>query len=239
MNEKEFWTKYPLPSIAINDPYFHYDDNLSNAKAALDAIGFSSHDIDNNSWSGPTNGLTYQRAIGALMRYGHHAEQILLAGRVLELVKKSRVLVQNYNPLTGEYSKTSQNGYGPMVIATLENISFMQGVNISKDDIIWTSYGNDEFEYTQRYGDATYKLAGNNGCVSAYLDGVMIFSAKGSIRIKTDMKGKILAVFGISSEPCEVSICVAGRDYTFRIAPNEELALTDSGFVTVRKVAFK
>ena len=238
MNPNEFWTKYPLPSIAINDPYFHYDDNFSNAKKALEDIGFKSHDIDNNSWSGPTNGLTYQRAIGGLMHYGHHREQIMLAERVIELVKKTRLLIQNYNPMTGEYSETSQNGYGPMVLATLENISLMQGVNVSKDEIFWTSYGDTDFAYTQNFGDSSYKFTAQNGLAKAYINGELVFSAKGNIRAKTDMNGNIVALYGIDAERTSIHVIYKGREFDVEISPNEELAYTDNGFVTVRTVPF-
>ena len=238
MNPDEFWTNYPLPSIAINNPYFHYDGSFSNAKAALDAIGFQSHDIDNNSWSGPTNGLTYQRAIGALMRYGHHREQIMLAERVIELVKKTRLLLQNYSPFTGEYSATSQNGYGPMVLATLENISLMQGVNISKDEIFWTSYGNNDFEYVQTYGESKYKLVGKSGDCVAYVNDNQVFRAKGNVRLKTDMSGNIISVYGIDAERSDINLAFNGKEYKLEISPNEELGLCDSRFVTVRTVPF-
>eukprot|EP00756_Hemistasia_phaeocysticola_P058542 Hpha_TRINITY_DN3517_c0_g2::TRINITY_DN3517_c0_g2_i1::g.25584::m.25584 len=52
-NTSEFWTPFPLPSIAANDPKF---------KPGLPG----------NCWSGPSEGLTYQRAVRALLNYGYH-----------------------------------------------------------------------------------------------------------------------------------------------------------------------
>ena len=51
MNESEFWSTMPLPSIAINDYRFHH-----NPKAG-------------NDWSGAVEGLTTQRAVRALESY--------------------------------------------------------------------------------------------------------------------------------------------------------------------------
>lgn len=200
MNENEFWTPYPLPSIALNDPYFHYDSEFSNCQQRLCEIGFNSHDIDNNSWAGPTNGLTYQRSIRALLNYNHHAEEIMLAERVLGLVKRNKVFVQNNNPLSGEYSASSQNGYGPMMLAVLEFISLMTGVNVSLGEITWTFYGDVEFEYTQNVGKAKYRLISKNGRAIAYINEVAVFEAIGSFRIKTDMQGNISSIFGIDSK---------------------------------------
>ena len=50
MNTSRFWTKMPMPSIAVSDPHFQNDKG--------------------NNWSGPPEGLTLQRAIRALESYG-------------------------------------------------------------------------------------------------------------------------------------------------------------------------
>jgi hypothetical protein len=238
MNKDEFWTPYPLPSIALNDPYFHVNSNLSNCQQKLDEIGFNSHDIDNNSWSGPTNGLTYQRSIKALLNYNHHAEQIMVGERVLELVKRNKVFVQNNNPITGDYSASSQNGYGPMMLAVLEFISLMQGVNICKDEILWTSYGNTDFEYTQNIGENSYKLLTDGGVSKAYINGIPVFEIKGNVRIKTDMYGKIISVYGICSDSVSVVLKCANNSYNAIISPNEELAFGENGLYTVNRVPF-
>ena len=67
----EFWTPTPLPSIAASDPRFENKEG--------------------NNWSGPPEGLTYQRAIRALESYGHHAELVLLGERQRQPVLRFRV----------------------------------------------------------------------------------------------------------------------------------------------------
>lgn len=239
MNKNEFWTPYPLPSIAVNDPYFHFNSELSNCQKRLSDIGFNSHDIDNNSWSGPTNGLTYQRSIRALLNYNHHAEEIMVGERVLELVKRNKVFVQNNNPFTGEYSESSQNGYGPTMLAVLEFISLMNGVNVSKNEIFWTSYGKLGFDYTQHFGENEYRLVLENGIAKAYIGKESVFEAIGDFRIKTDMQGNVISVFGIDSEKSNVALKYKGREYEAELLPNEELAIGDGGLYTVNKVPFR
>lgn len=238
MNENEFWTPYPLPSIAINDPYFHYDSALSNCAERLREVGFTSHDIDNNSWSGPTNGLTYQRSIRALLNYDHHAEEIMVGERVLDLVKKNRVFVQNNNPLTGAYSKSSENGYGPTMLAVLEFISLMCGVNAVKDEIFWSAYGKNEFEYTQRFGDDSYTLLKKDGKTEAFINGKLVFEAVGDFRIKTDMNGKLISIYGINPKASSLKLTYNGTDYEYEILPNEELSINNDGLYRVKKVRF-
>ena len=70
MNKSEFWTKMPLPSIAINDHRF---------------VARSS----GNDWSGPPEGLTLQRAIRALENYGHVAESVLVGERLIAALLSS------------------------------------------------------------------------------------------------------------------------------------------------------
>jgi hypothetical protein len=94
LNPEEFWTKYPLPSIAANDKYFHVSRDYSNcAKEVYEILGEES-DIDDNSWSGPIEGLTYQRSIDALLNYNHHAETVLIGKRLVELIKKNKIFPQ-------------------------------------------------------------------------------------------------------------------------------------------------
>ena len=62
MNTSEFWTAMPLPSISVSDPRYQNKGG--------------------NDWSGPTEGLTLQRAIRGLESYGHFAE-LTMVGRLL------------------------------------------------------------------------------------------------------------------------------------------------------------
>ena len=78
-NTSEFWTPFPLPSIAADDPKFQPG-------------------LPRNSWSGPSEGLTYQRAVRALQNYGYHAEVSLLGQLLLSAIGKSMTFPQQWNP---------------------------------------------------------------------------------------------------------------------------------------------
>ena len=66
LNPEEFWTRLPLPSIAVNEPLYRNHPG--------------------NDWSGQPQGLTYQRAIGALENYGHFAEVTLLGQKLIPVL---------------------------------------------------------------------------------------------------------------------------------------------------------
>ena len=109
LNSDEFWTPVPLVSIAANESLFR-----SNRR---------------NDWSGQPQGLTYQRAIGALENYGHYAEVTLLGRKLLPiLIRNGCTFTQQLNPFTGEAG--GKDGYGPMILATLEYTNRMHGIHL-------------------------------------------------------------------------------------------------------------
>lgn len=117
MNQSEFFTTMPLPSIAINDYRFHHDPRAG------------------NDWSGAVEGLTAQRAIRALESYGHYAE-LTLVGRALttSLIdgcqsKSNCHFPQQIDPISGIPSTTgNDDGYGPMIISLLELTALRVGI---------------------------------------------------------------------------------------------------------------
>ena len=68
LNPEEFWTPFPLPSVAVNDPAFR--------------------NAPENNWSGQPEGLTYQRAILALERYGYDRIVTVLGEKLMDAVYK-------------------------------------------------------------------------------------------------------------------------------------------------------
>lgn len=237
LNPKEFWTPYPLPSIAANDPYFHVNEEYSNCAEALKASGNAGHDINDNSWSGPLAGLTYQRSIAAMLNYGHHAESLLIGKKVLELVANAGAFVQNYNPFTGSFTPQSMNGYGPTVLSVLEYISLLYGVNIAKERVLWTAAG-ENFEYSQKLGDKEYTLRSCNGTMTALINGVQVFACTDNVRIETDMEGHILAIYGIAEREVHLVLQCEGLELETDIKPNEEWQIKEGALVKVEEIPF-
>ena len=77
----EFWTPFPLPSVAVNDPLY---DNASD-----------------NCWGGQPQGLTWQRAIRALENYGYHPLVARLGYKLFEALQADCVFPQQFDPWTG------------------------------------------------------------------------------------------------------------------------------------------
>jgi len=198
LNTEEFFTPFPFPSIAANDPYFHVNREYSNCLDKLEKLEHIPEDIDDNSWSGPINGLIWQRSIDAFLNYGRHKETVLIGKKILNLLSEKRRYLQNYNPFTGEPAK-GENGYGPTMLSALEYISLLCGVNLRSGKILWSAATEmGEFSYTQTFGNHRYTLTSNGKTTSGYINGNEIFTEAVGNRIETDLEGTILNKFDIS-----------------------------------------
>ncbi len=160
INPAEFWTPFPLPSVAANDPLFR--------------------DAPENNWSGQCEGLTYQRAILALERYGWEGLVTALGKKLLHAVIRGGYLfTQQFSPFTGEPSKVGkyshavlpdgasepvQDAYGPTLLSVLEYIAHIWGVHMQMGQV-WFSLGRADAPYTyeQTWGDHTYIIR-SDGC---------------------------------------------------------------------------
>ena len=92
LNPNEFWTPFPLPSVAVSDPLY---DNASN-----------------NNWSGQPQGLTWQRAIRALENYGYLPVITKLGNILFDTLKNDCIFPQQFDPWTGK-RQGDVDGYGP------------------------------------------------------------------------------------------------------------------------------
>ncbi|MDD6051308.1 MAG: trehalase family glycosidase [Clostridiales bacterium] len=188
LNPEEFWTPCPLPSVAANDPAFR------NA-------------VENN-WSGQCEGLTYQRAILALERYGYEKLVTQLGKKLFDVVSKGGLLfVQQFDPLTGAPSivdpetkeplppdtdKEFQDSYGPTLLSVLEYIAHIWGVTMVRGQI-WFSLGSGSpYTYEQVWGEHRYRVDSDGKTARAFADGREVYCGECSVRLVTTRDGKIL-----------------------------------------------
>jgi hypothetical protein len=185
MNPQEFFTAYPIPSTAINDPTFQNVEKAS----------------EYATWSGPSQGLTLQRGVRALESYGHYAEMGLIGDRLLKRIGREPVVFPvQFNPLTGD-AVAASGPYGPMILAAMEYFSRMYGVYVSRENVVWNglSVGDGkELEYNQTWQDHEYKLVNNGGRVSGFCNGVKKFEVPVGLRVETDYDGNVRKIAGLA-----------------------------------------
>lgn len=240
LNPDEFWTEVPLPSIAVNDPCFR--------------------NINFNNWGGQPQGLTYQRAIDALDRYGHEAEIRMLGKKWLSLLMRTGRLVQQYDPFDGtpcvtrseglapegeeterykDVSTLGSDGYGPTILAALEYLSLLCGVNISCEKVKWSSViGYPGSDYCQTMYGHDYRLIQNGKEMWAYIDSDLIFTCSSGVQVTTGLKGELLTITCIETAPVSLRLSAGTGSYTAKAAPNETLAFREGRLKSVRKTAF-
>lgn len=101
LNEKAFWTPYPMPSVAANDPEFI-------------------HPAPENCWGGACQALLALRTLRYFEYYGFADELKHLMLRWLEAMDKCDKFMQQMDPFTGEFSTTEM--YSPAMCTAIEFI---------------------------------------------------------------------------------------------------------------------
>ena len=186
----EFWTPFPLPSVAANDPLFR--------------------NAPENNWSGQSEGLTYQRAILALERYGYEPLVTALGKKLFSaVIRGGYVFTQQFDPFTAEPSRVGmishavldpgdaepfQDAYGPTLLSVLEYIAHIWGVHLQMGDV-WFSLGRAPapYTYSQTWADHTYLIDSDGRRASVYVDGRRIASHDCGVRLITTPTGSPLS----------------------------------------------
>lgn len=188
LNPDEFWTLLPLPSVAANDRLFR--------------------NAPENNWSGQCEGLTYQRAIIALERYGYEKIVTMLGKKLLQVViNGGYVFTQQFDPFTGEPSRVGmmshevlsrdstepfQDSYGPTLLSVLEYIAHMYGVHLLGDEVWFSLCAGLQYTYTQVFGKHRYTIDSDGVKARILADGKELAVVPCGVRIITNRSGIIL-----------------------------------------------
>ena len=189
LNTDEFWTPMPLPSVAANDPLFR--------------------NAPENNWSGQPEGLTWQRAICALERYGW-APLVTRLGRRLfrAIIGGGYRFTQQFDPWTGVPSlvgmdshrplppgsdESCQDAYGPTLLAALEYIAHIWGVHMHMGRL-WFSLGTADapYRYEQRWNGRSFAVESDGRQARVLVDGRVTAQAGCGVRLITDPEGRVL-----------------------------------------------
>lgn len=223
MSTEHFFTTVPLPSIAVGDSrYLRSEDN------------------EYCAWSGPSQGLTFQRSVRAFENYGHYAELGLVAEKFFATLERNGIAFNvQFDPMTGE--PMGGDGYGPMILAALEYYSHLYGVFSGKDEMFWNGLAlnsGDYMDYAQKHNGCCYRLVQANGMLTGYVDDCAVFKVSAGVRVVTDGKGAVKKIVGISSRQISVVMTYKGRTYTATVGPNDVLTLENGTLKKTSSVKF-
>lgn len=195
LNPAEFWTPFPLPSVAANDPAFR--------------------NAPENNWSGQPEGLTYQRAILALERYGWDRIVTALGEKLIDAVYAGGLrFTQQFDPFTGKPSlvhavthqpvkdgsgEPVQDAYGPTMLACLEYVAHRYGIRPHLGEV-WFSLGSGEpYEYEAVFYGRRYGIRSSGRRAEIRIDGKAAGSWDCGIRLVTGADGSLLRTVSIES----------------------------------------
>ncbi|WP_202863971.1 MGH1-like glycoside hydrolase domain-containing protein [Ereboglobus luteus] len=210
LNPEEFWTPFPLPSIAINDPAYR---------------------VGSNDWSGEPMGLTYQRVIRALENYGFNAELVLIGEKLIAATGRDKFFTQQYDPRTSAASPVKgRNDYGPTLLAALEYMTRFYGVNVELDELHWGALGREGHttSYTQHWAGDAYTIESKDGSTVASINGREIFRTDCGVRVDTDWRGTVLRIVNLRPDPVRVRFQANGRETTLNLKRNEAFAFSSA-----------
>ena len=187
LNPAEFWTRFPLPSVAANDPVFR--------------------NAPENNWSGQPEGLTYQRAIHALENYGYWNIVTALGRKLIHTAYENDCrFTQQYDPFTGKASlvhavahqpvtdagEPVQDCYGPTMLACLEYIAHIYGIHPHLGKV-WFSLGTGKpYEYRATFYDHRYEILSTGQKAEIRIDGKNIGTWNCGMRVITKDTGEII-----------------------------------------------
>jgi hypothetical protein len=99
-NPMAYWTHYPFPSIAWNDPKFV-------------------RPVPRNSWGGASQALTALRTLRWMAHYNKAREHRVMMERWCESILRAGNFYQQLNPETGEFTQGDPGGYSPCALVFL------------------------------------------------------------------------------------------------------------------------
>ena len=193
LNPAEFRTPFPLPSVAANDPAFR--------------------NAPENNWSGQPEGLTYQRAILALERYGYDSIVTELGRKLTGTVYRNGCrFTQQFDPFTGKPSlvhpathqpvaensgEPVQDAYGPTMLACLEYIAHHYGIRPHLGTV-WFSLGSGKpYEYEAVFYGHRYAIASDGRNAEVRTDGKITGRWACGVRVVTGETGNVLRTAAI------------------------------------------
>jgi hypothetical protein len=210
-NPKAFWTPYPLPSIAADDPAFV-------------------RPIPANSWGGASQALTALRAGRWMDHYGRSAEfaQMMDAwGRALVADMSFR---QQMDPVTGQFTAEGADDYSPAALVMMDYTWRLAGIVEHPVALDWnvrpTHPAADKARFAMKTDlGATAEMHYDGRGANLRLAGKMVARIEGIARLRTKKNGQPVALVGIHEQPQTVALTVGGHTRHIRIASNQETML--------------
>ncbi|WP_241243075.1 MGH1-like glycoside hydrolase domain-containing protein [Paenibacillus whitsoniae] len=225
---RKFFTKYPFPSIAMDDPRFNPNSNY-------------------NSWAGPTNFLSIIRTAHAFEHHHRYVELTWVMQPLLSAMSRMTRFSQTLCPWTGEEGYTE--AYSPAILGVLDYVERLCGILPVADEkgSLWFTglvpYAMDhgtevaeETAYSRNVDGAVFELFNTREGSEICRNGETWVRFPYGLRVVTDRKGGLLGVIGMVSVPVTGTVSYEGREIPVTVKGNEWLAFENGIFVSKRDI---
>lgn len=211
-NPKEFWTPYPFPSVAVNDP--DYDAHPPQ-----------------NSWCGPSQALTALRAPRWMEPYGKLADLTHVMQAWLRALCDASDYQQQLDPFTGQISTGTE--YSPAMLVMTDFVARLYGVRQEKTRLEWNcrlpeKASRVRYEQPTPRGTAVLevKRQGSGMAATLTMAGKQKLALEGSaVRVVTDSEGTPLHLVGTESQTVTVHGRMPHRRAQWTVAPDAMVAV--------------
>ncbi len=209
-NPKAFWTPYPLPSIAADDPALV-------------------RPIPVNSWGGASQALTALRAGRWMDHYGRTAPfaQMMDAwGRALVTDMGFR---QQMDPLSGQFTP-GEPDYSPAALVMMDYTWRLAGIVEDTDALQWNVRpGHDAADHArfaiQTDEGQTAEMHYDTSGADLFLAGKRIARVEGVVRLITAKNGQCIALAGIDEQAQTVALKAGGASQNISISGSDVVHL--------------
>lgn len=218
LNTRKFFAKFPLTSIALDDPRF--DPTFGQ-----------------NSWNGPSNFLSLIRAPHAFEHHGHHAELTWVMLPVLSALFAADRFPQTLNPHNGEAGFTEK--YSPSILCLLDFVERLSGILPRPDGEIWFTgllpkpalhrYELWETAYARKLQGAKFELLNLGDRSEIYRDGELLCRFPTGLRIVLDPTGGLVAIVGMTSRTTVDVVEWRRQEFDISVGPNQRWQVSGNG----------
>lgn len=225
LNTKKFFARFPLTSVALDDPRFERD---------------STH----NTWSGPTNALTLLRTPYPFEYHGHFVELTWIMQPMVFNLGKKGIFGQCMDPWSGNI--VTPGGYCPSILTFLDYLERLCGILPTGENEVWFSgtvpkpyrHGEpfgDRIGYSRILEGNTFEMVADRLTMIIYMNGEKIVEAPSGIRVVMDRKGNLKSLIGLTLNPVSGEILYKGEKLELSIHGNEILRFANSELVCYGK----
>lgn len=226
LNTRKFFAKYPLTSIAMDDPRF--DPHT-----------------DYNSWAGPTNLLTIIRTAHAFEYHQRYVELNLIIQPIISAMSHFTKFSQTISPWTGKEGYTQV--YSPSILAVLDFIERLSGILHTPEQTIWFSgvlpYDADhgdkitgKLAYRRRINGQQFAFEHTDEGCKVYKDEVLLASFPSGLRAIFTESGELLELVGLQYGTIKGLVNYGEQTYEVAIEGNSRWKLQNNEWQLVSRI---